>query len=171
MSFFNRKSPPVSQDEKESFVAMVRDHAGIINKICYFYADDADDFNDLRQDVLVNLWDGRKSFRGLSGLSTWIYRVSLNTAITSFRKRKRSGVKVPVEALINLESDDSSTLEQYRELHRLIGLLGHRERAVLLMWLDGADYNMISEATGITRNTVATLLRLAKDKLNRMVNS
>lgn len=171
MSFFNRKSPPEGSDEKERFVEMVRSNAGIINKICYFYVDDTDDFNDLRQDILVNLWDSRNSFRSVSSLSTWVYRVSLNTAISSFRKRKRRGVKVPVDTLIEVESQDSSVLEHYRELHRLIQLLGHREKAVLLMWLDGADYNTISEATGITRNTVATLLRRAKDKLNNMANS
>ena len=171
MSFFNRKSPPENDEEKERFVDMVRLNAGIINKICYFYAEDTDDYNDLRQDILVNLWDSRHSFRALSSISTWVYRVALNTAISSFRQRKRRGVKVPVDALIELRSDDSSIQEQYRELHRLIMLLGHRERAVLLMWLDGSDYNTISEATGITRNTVATLLRRAKEKLNNLANS
>ena len=108
MSFLNRKSPPENDEEKERFVDMVRLNAGIINKICYFYAEDTDDYNDLRQDILVNLWDSRHSFRALSSISTWVYRVALNTAISSFRQRKRRGVKVPVDALIELRSDDSS---------------------------------------------------------------
>ncbi len=169
MSLFNRIE--TSEDVKTGFVELVRTHSGIINKVCYFYAEDADEFNDLRQDVLVNLWEGRNSFRGKSKLSTWVYRVTLNTAISSFRKRKSRGVKVPVESLINLESDDTSLLEQYREMHALIQRLNHREKAVILLWLDGADYNLIAETTGITRNTVATLLRRAKEKLNKLANS
>lgn len=150
---------------------MVRIHGGIVNKICYYYAADADDFKDLRQDVLVNLWEARASFRGDSKESTWVYRVALNTCISSFQKRKRRGAKVPIDTLINLESEESEILEQHRLLHRMIQQLSHREKAVILLWLDGADYETISEVTGIGRNTVATLLRRGKDKLNKMANS
>ncbi len=170
MSIFSHRHI-VPDEDKNMFVEMIGKHGGIINKICYYYAADADDFRDLRQDVLVNLWEGRDSFRGLSNVSTWIYRVTLNTCISSFQKRKKRGVSVPVDVLIHVEDDDVSLLEQHKSLHQMIQRLSHREKAVLLPWLDGADYATISEITGITRNTVATLLRRAKEKLNRMANS
>lgn len=170
MSFFNfRNKIPV--EEQQRFVDMIGKYGGIINKICYYYAANADDFNDLRQDVLINLWDGRRSFCGKSKESTWIYRIALNTCISSFKKRKHRGISVSIDSLINLPSDDASLLEQHSMLHSMIQRLSHREKAVILLWLDGADYESIVDVTGINRNTVATLLRRGKEKLNRMANS
>ncbi|WP_303641089.1 RNA polymerase sigma factor, partial [uncultured Duncaniella sp.] len=69
--------------EKESrFMAIVSDNRPMIYKVCYMYASDPEELNDLYQEVLANLWQGLDSYRGDSRMSTWIYRVAFNTCVT-----------------------------------------------------------------------------------------
>lgn len=60
------------------------------------FSKDADEVNDLFQDVLINLWRGFDGFRGESKVDTWIWRVALNTCISDERKKKRRGERVPL---------------------------------------------------------------------------
>lgn len=160
----------MSISEEEEYLAMIHRYSGIITKICYYYATDADDFNDLRQDVLANIWQSRNSFRHEASESTWIYRLSLNTCITNFRKRKRNPSTVPIELIAEPEAEKSDALARHNELHALISRLNLREKSLILMWLDEMSYERISAITGMPRNTVAVQLHRAKEKLKKIAN-
>ena len=84
---------------------MVRAHKETIYTVCYMFAKDADEVNDLFQEVLINLWSGLGQFRGESKMGTWVYRVSLNTCISSDRKKKQQAT-VPLTMDINLFEDN-----------------------------------------------------------------
>ena len=71
------------------FARIVREHKGTIYTVCYMFSKDEEEVADLFQDILVNLWKGFAKFRGESSMSTWIYRVSLNTCISADRKKKK----------------------------------------------------------------------------------
>ena len=75
--------------QKEAFVELVEKNQGIIHKVCNMYCDSSQDRNDLFQEILLQLWRSYAHFRGDSRISTWMYRVALNTAISGLRKRKR----------------------------------------------------------------------------------
>lgn len=66
------------------FTQLITQHAAIINKVCYIYANTLDDFNDMRQETLINIWRGLPSFRHDSSPSTWVYRVALNSCVSFF---------------------------------------------------------------------------------------
>ena len=66
---------------EKDFSRIVKQHKSTIYTVCYMFSKDADEVNDLFQEVLINLWKGFSSFQGRSDLSTWIWRVSLNTCI------------------------------------------------------------------------------------------
>ncbi|MDE6644623.1 MAG: sigma-70 family RNA polymerase sigma factor, partial [Muribaculaceae bacterium] len=70
------KSPPITERE---FTALIKEHSRIINKVCFFYATDKMPYDDLRQEIYMNLWLGIGQFRGDSKLSTWVYRVAVNS--------------------------------------------------------------------------------------------
>ena len=70
--------PPAKENV---FASLIEQHSGIINKVSYFYATDKLPFDDLRQEIYVNIWQGLKQFRGDSKISTWIYRVAVNPAL------------------------------------------------------------------------------------------
>lgn len=154
--------------EKE-FEDAVEQYGDLINKICFYFSDDTVEFNDLRQEVLFNIWRGWDHFLKNSKRSTWIYRVSFNTCISFQRKEKKFKKTLPLENVLENRVDDSEDKkDKYKVLFSLIKMLPYNDRAILLMWLDEKSYEEISELTGLNRNTVATRLKRIKEKLVKM---
>ena len=75
-------------EREREFENAIVEYGGIITKICYYFSTDTDEFKDLRQEVLYNVWKGWDKFRKDSKMSTWIYRISFNTCVTFQRKEK-----------------------------------------------------------------------------------
>ncbi len=150
---------------EQLFLSTIESNKQIIYKVCYMYAVDDDHFKDLYQEVLINLWQGLGEFRGDSQISTWIYRTSINTCVTFYRKDRKMGVRQPIEDLVDIPGDDGERLQLLKEMYRLVSRLNRIEKAIILMWLDEKSYEEISEITGLTRNNVASRLRRIKAKL------
>lgn len=157
------------KERTKAFESIVRQYSLMITKVCYYFADNASELKDLRQDVLLNIWSGWDKFRMQSKPSTWIYRVCFNTCITYRRKNRQRKNEVPLSSLLEIE-DRPYDMEKYTEMHRLIGRLGTEEKAIILMWLDENSYEEIAEVIGIKRNTVATRLKRIKEKLVKLSN-
>lgn len=156
-----------NQDLEKDFMDMVRHNDRIIYKVVSFYADIDQSVSDLYQEVVLNLWKAYPSFRGESKVSTWIYRISLNTCITFFRRSKRS---ISYTDLVIDISDIPDEDDNIKELYRLINKLGKIEKALVLLYLDEKPYREIAEITGLTVTNVATKLNRIKDKLKKMSN-
>ena len=75
--------------QQQEFIDLVHEHQGILHRICRVYARTTTDREDLRQDMLYQLWRSYPSFQGQSAFSTWMYRVALNTALLAHRRRSR----------------------------------------------------------------------------------
>jgi RNA polymerase sigma factor (sigma-70 family) len=73
---------------EREFLSVIQANQGIIHKICRLYRDSPEDREDLFQEVIFQLWRSYPSFSGGSKISTWLYRIALNTAMASFRKNK-----------------------------------------------------------------------------------
>lgn len=156
--------------DEQRFLQEIKRNSGIINKICYCYAKDSEEFRDLRQDVITNMWAYRESFRGDSSVSTWIYRLALNTCISALRKRKSKGEKVSIDSIAHLSAEDTDLPAMHREMHQLISSLSAEEKAIILLWLDDMSYDNIAAIVGCQRNTLATRLRRIKEKIVRLSN-
>ena len=158
-------------EKRNIFEQCVSKYSTLINKICYMYAIDMDNFNDLRQEVLINVWQGIEGFENRAKLSTWIYRVSLNTCITySNKERKHSSHDELSDNIYSLD-DSQDHLRQLKEMYQLIDRLNRLDKALILLWLDEVPYEEIGSIMGISRNNVASRLRRAKEKLTNMANS
>lgn len=158
------QEPTASPSLESEFRKIIACESGTISKICFAYASSADDFEDLRQDALINIWRGMSHFRGESSRSTWVYRITVNSCLTSLRKQSRHRHE-SLDNLYGLIECDDDNREQIEQLHRVIDSLGQQERAIIMMWLDEMSYDEIAEAMGLNRNTVATRLRRIKDKI------
>ena len=150
------------------FAEMVREHKGIIFTACYMFSKDQDEVNDLFQEVLINLWKGMESFRGESDIKTWIYRVSLNTCISSERKKKRN--TLPLDMDVNLYEDRDEDTLQIKMLYRRINKLGFFDRAIVLLWLENMSYDEIAAIAGISVKNVSVRLVRIKEQLKNMSN-
>lgn len=154
------------QSREQQFMQLVADNRQLICKVCYMYATDADHFNDLYQEVLANMWQGLSSFRGEASISTWIYRMAINTCVTFYRRNRRNDSRnVSLESILELPGEETSRADKLREMYRLISTLEPLEKALILMWLDERSYDEISQVTGMGRNNVASRLRRIKQKL------
>ena len=151
---------------EQQFTAMVREFRQTIYTVCYFFSKDKEEVNDLFQEVLINLWRGFPSFRGESGLKTWIWRVSLNTCSNYERKRRGSVQTIPLSVGID---DDDHTI-QIQQLYDRINRLEPFDRAIILLWLENMTYQEIANVVGITLSNVTTRLFRIKEQLKAMSN-
>lgn len=161
-----------TEELEKQFVALVTEYKRIIYKVCYVYATDNENLNDLYQEVVINLWKSFPRFRSECKVSTWIYRIALNTCISFFRKSGSRLQVVPIT--VNLESDfpeeEDNNVSQLRELYRMINKLGKLERALILLWLEERSHQEIADIFGISKNNVAVKLNRIKEKLKIMFN-
>ena len=157
--------------EKE-FLNMVDAQKRTIYKVCYMYANEQDDLNDLFQETVLNLWKSFPRYRGDSTLNTWVYRITMNTCITFLRRSGTRPQTVPITANVtSLLEADEGTAGQLRELYTLINQLGKLERALILLWLEERSYQEMADILGISKGNVAVKLNRIKEKLKKMSNS
>lgn len=76
------------ENAEQEFVSVVREYERVIYKVCYLYTTPNATLNDLYQEVVLNLWKAFPKFRRECKISTWIYRIALNTCISFIRKEK-----------------------------------------------------------------------------------
>lgn len=167
------KGKPMEKSaDADAFMRVVEQYEGIISKICYAYSEQASTYDDLRQDALINIWRGFDSFRGASSRSTWIYRVVLNTCVSTIRRESRHSSMQSLEALRHQESSHSSdaSIADADLLRILIDSLSPSDKAILLLWLEERPYDEIAEIVGITRQNVASRLHRIRARLKKMAD-
>lgn len=156
------------------FIELTGRYGQLVNRICLSYADSSADFDDLRQDVWINVWKSLDGFRADSSIDTWIYRITLNTCVSCLRKRKRSVLTSPIDGIfpepVDEEASDSLR-ERIRVLHGLISRLSPLDKAIMTMHLDDRSNAEIAEVTGLTKGNVATRLSRIKSRLSTELNS
>jgi RNA polymerase sigma-70 factor (ECF subfamily) len=155
---------------EQDFARMVREHKGTIYTVCYMFSQNEEEVADLFQDILINLWNGYQKFRGDSSPNTWIYRVSLNTCISSERKKDRKVETLPLSMDINLFDDSDEDSRQIQLLRSRINKLGPFDRAIVLLWLENLSYDEIGAIVGISAKNVSVRLVRIKDQLKKMSN-
>lgn len=159
-------------DREARFTAIAAEYKEVIAKVCWLYVSEYASFDDLYQEVLINIWQGLDSFRGEAKLSTWIYRTAINTCISWHRRNKKhSAASVSIDELISEPVDTGSgnlQPEEYRELYRLINMLGPIDKALVSLWLDEKSYDEIAAVMGISSGNVAVKMHRIKEKLSKM---
>jgi RNA polymerase sigma-70 factor (ECF subfamily) len=152
---------------KNEFLEIVTENQALIYKVCHLYADNAADVEDLFQEIVVNLWQAYPSFDGRSKVTTWMYRVALNTAVTQLRRHKRQPLQQPLDNTMSQSvplQDEQST-----QLYRAIKQLNRVEKALIALYLDGYGYAEIAETMGMTENNVGVRLNRIREKLRQLV--
>ena len=157
------------EDKEKEFAQIVREHKRRIYTVCYMFSKDADEVADLFQEILINMWKGFPAFRGESTVSTWIWRVSLNTCINTSKKRRRLDT-IPLNVNINPYEDVDEDALQIRQLYERINRLGLVDRSIILMWLENLSYEEIGAILGISVKNVSVKLVRIREKLKQMSN-
>lgn len=155
---------------KDQFTAVIFPHQALIHKICRMYRDTPEDQEDLFQEIIYQLWKSYPKFQGKSKISTWMYRIGLNTAMASFRKNK---VKLLYSDTVPDKNSLPETAEYWREelLFSAIRQLSDDERALIGLYLDDFSYVEIAEIIGISENNIGVRLNRIKKKLKVILNT
>ncbi len=156
---------------KEEFISMVNQNLGIIHKVSMTYCYNCTDREDLVQDIFLQLWRSYDSYKGDSKFSTWLYRVALNTAISSLRKKKDLVNMATLPDTRSYEVIDIEKEEQTRLLFSAISQLNKIDKALIFLWLEERKYDEISEITGLSKTTVSVRLVRIRKKLEEIIKS
>lgn len=115
------------------------------------------------------MWKSFPTFRGESKLSTWMYRIALNTTISGFRKKRITTTEL---SSISYQLQDIATPlqeEEMKALYAAIEKLTDVEKSIVLLYLEDKPYDEIADITGITANYVAVKMNRIKEKLRKLI--
>ena len=152
----------------KEFLSLLEQYIGIIVKVVHIYTRNVVDKKELMSDIVFELWKSYPRFRGEAKVSTWLYRVALNTALKTKRKKDANKLLF-VEELLTFESGTfTDALDRRSEIELLYGCIEKLtpvNKAVILLFLEDKSNEEISEITGFSRTNVSTRLNRIKGEL------
>ncbi len=155
-------------DERQ-FLILINEHQGIIHKICRLYRDVQEDREDLFQEITFQLWKSHNSFKNNSKISTWIYRIALNTAIATFRKKKQDVEYRPTLPEMAEEQPDEELALRQERLFSALKQLDDGDKAIITLYLEDLSYQQIADIIGISENYVGVKLNRIKIKIQNLL--
>ncbi len=165
----DQSSTLLQRNSEKEFLSMIRSYERVIYKVCYIYTSPQISISDLYQEVVINIWKAYPKFRNECKISTWIYRIALNTCISYLRKESRSLEFVNLNPEINFIIDENDPINDLlKELYHMINQLGQLDKSIILLFLEEKSYEEIADITGLTITNVATKLSRIKGKLKKM---
>lgn len=156
--------------EKE-FIELIKNHEGILHKICnvYFFRDPYKE--DYYQEILIRLWKSFPSYKNQSAFSTWLYRVALNTAIDIIRKQNlqpRHTELSKTEFSIP-ENEQNIVSDKKEKLFQAINYLSDVEKSIIILFLEDYSYKEIAEIIGISESNTGVKINRIKTQLIKIL--
>lgn len=163
-------------NKDEEFKKILGENKDRIYRICCAYVTDGDGRDDLYQEIVINIWKNLDKFEGRSQISTWIYRIAVNTSLLHIRssgKREKLHTELN-ENILNIPEDNDreekiKTGSMIERLYETIRVLPELDRLIISMVLDDLSYKEIAEITGINISNVGVKINRIKKALNKMM--
>jgi len=155
----------------EKFETIITDYQGLLYRLCYAYLDNKLEIEDLLQEIYINIWNNIEKFRGEAKISTWIYRIGVNTILMYKRseKKKQHGLEV-YKSEMHLEADEKyDEEEKLNKLKQCINQLANSDRILVSFMLEGLTYEEIADVLGITLNNVGVKINRVKKRLTKLM--
>lgn len=158
-----------SNQHEQLFLSVIEQNKGIIYKVANSFKKDEDNKKDLVQEIIFQLWRAFPAFDQRQKLSTWMYRVALNVAISSYRKEKRrEGIVVPLsEGIIDFADEQSPDEANLRLLQQFINELKELDRALMLLYLEEKSGREMAEILGLSQANIRTKINRIKEQLKQ----
>ncbi len=161
-------------DRDTQFRALIDANKDRVYRICSCYVGDPDARKDAYQDVLVHLWKSMDSFEGRSQLSTWIYRVAVNTCLGYLRTEKRRKKVFDEDASVEtgeIADESPGSMQTESDVERLYACIGQLEpvdRALVSLYLEDVSSREMAEILGISEGNVRVKLHRVKKSLKEI---
>lgn len=168
------KNTPISEAEKKQlFEKVIEDSRNSIYRICRSYLYDLEATDDLFQEILIQVWNSLDQFRAQSSWNTYIYRISINTAITfnkNAKKQHKRHLQQDVSELsLAAEISSESSEQKLDKLLRAIQKLSDPDRLVISLVLEDLSYKQIAEYLHISTSNVGIKINRAKKRIQKIV--
>lgn len=151
------------------FLAIIHDNQKIIFKICRLYQDSREDQEDLFQEIVYQLWKSYPGFKREAKVSSWIYRISLNTAMAIYRKSKIA-IDYYEQFPEHIHSSNEKAISENEErLFWALRKLSDSEKAFISLYLEDFSYQEIAAITGLGEGNVGVRLNRIKNKLKEIL--
>lgn len=164
--------------KEEIFRTIIKENKEKISNICRYYSSNEDDYKDIYQEVLINIWKSIENFRGDSQLSTWVYRVSVNTALGFAKKeirRKKIFIKQDDDRLKDLLDYNECQVQEkeimLQALENKINMLSVVDKIIITLVLESVSLKEIATVIGITEPNVRVKIHRIKNELKEMLKN
>ncbi|MBI3813413.1 MAG: sigma-70 family RNA polymerase sigma factor [Nitrospinae bacterium] len=157
----------------KAFESIYREYFGFVANVAFRIVNHTDDAEDVAQEVFMTVYRNLKTFRGESSLKTWIYRITLNTALNRAKRLSRENKQTtgynddmaaaqdPLCVEDGIKKDENGKM-----IGGLLDALNPDQRAcIVLRSLEGLSYQEIAETLNIPINTVRSRIKRAREAM------
>lgn len=160
--------------QEEEFTRIYKTHFAQVFRLCKGYVNgDQATATDLAQEVFMKVWQHRADFREDASVSTWIYKIAVNTCLLQLRKasttRERQTDLFPERADDVEESQELTTSERLQRMYAGIHQLDHAARLIILLVLDGVAYEEIATIVGVSEGLLRVKIHRIKKRLAKLI--
>ena len=162
------------QEAEKEFEKHIREHELLLRKVCRIYAYTHADREDLFQDIVIQLWKAWPKFKGNSKLSTWLYRVAINTAISGLRKKKNFIQHYEPAAMPEPAGEHAGAHEEeerWQLLYQAIEQLNAVEKAIVMLYMDDRSYEEMEDIIGLGQGNLRVKMNRIKEKLRELTKN
>ena len=156
------------QEQQHLFESIMEQHKGILFKVARAYCLDEEDRQDLIQEMMIQIWQSIHKYDEHYKISTWLYRISLNVAISFYRKsstRAKKYTELNEQTVEALDEDKSENERQLKLLEHFITELKEIDKALMILYLEDKSHAEIAEIVGISVSNVGTKIGRIKENL------
>ena len=158
------------QEQQQFFQEIIEQHNGILFRVARTYCPDEYDRQDLMQEMMIQIWQSIHKYNDQFKISTWLYRISLNVAISFYRKNTTRANKYTVlnEQTAQVPTEDKTENEQQLNLlQQFISELKEIDKALMILYLEDKSHAEIAEILGMSVSNVGTKVGRIKGKLKK----
>lgn len=161
-------------EKEKQFTVIISENKEKISRICRRYLDDEDVFKDVYQEVLINIWKNLETFRGESSISTWIYRIAVNTCLLSIRSEKRrkdssaKGIRLenlPAQVIVEDQGHEDLSEKKVKFFKNFLNLLSLSDRALVSLYLEELTTKEMADVTGLSESNVRVKIFRIKEQI------
>ncbi|SFF14628.1 RNA polymerase sigma factor [Thermoflexibacter ruber] len=156
-------------DLSQQFLQIIETHKGILYKVAKTYCQNDVDRQDLLQEIMLQIWKSLPNYNTQFAITTWLYRIALNVAISFYRKSNKEHNKNTF--LLNEnhaaipDMYDINQEERLQILDKFIAELNNLDKALILLYLEDKSHAEIASIMGISVSNVGTKIGRIKEKL------
>jgi len=165
-------------DKEQRYKQVIKDNQDRIYRICCCYVKDKDERKDVFQDTLINIWKGFEKFDGRAQISTWVYRITVNTSLAYLQSEKRrenifkSENKHDENLIEDFPAEETTNIEgEINRLYKCINKLSFIDRTLISLYLEDVSTKEMSEVLGISETNVRVKIHRVKKELKILMEN